>query len=138
MGAVRKARPPNSVLRQTRRRFGGRQPLWAIGVTSRIEVMLKPTEARARSAVDRQLRLLRPPTATTMDDTSEVAQLIDSLPRSHREVLTVCGVLGYDYETAAQILEIPVGTVRSRLHRARQALEQLLEPGSNPQDQRAS
>jgi hypothetical protein len=38
---------------QTRRRFGGRQPLWAIGVTSRIDVIWKPTAASARSALSR-------------------------------------------------------------------------------------
>lgn len=38
---------------QTRRRFGGRQPLCAIGVTSRIDVMLNPTEASARNADSR-------------------------------------------------------------------------------------
>ncbi len=38
---------------QTRRRFGGRQPLCAIGVTSRIDVMLNPAAASARSADSR-------------------------------------------------------------------------------------
>jgi hypothetical protein len=41
--ATRKSRgPPDSGRPQTRRRFGGRQPLWAIGVTSRIDVIWKP------------------------------------------------------------------------------------------------
>jgi hypothetical protein len=48
------AAPPDvMVRRQTRRRFGGRQPLCAMGVTSRIEVMEKPTAASARSADSR-------------------------------------------------------------------------------------
>src|SRR5207302_6970551 len=38
---------------QTRRRFGGRQPLWGIGVTSRIEVTTSPTACSARSADSR-------------------------------------------------------------------------------------
>src|SRR5215831_8312058 len=38
---------------QTRRRFGGRQPLWGMGVRSRMRVILKPVEARARSADSR-------------------------------------------------------------------------------------
>ena len=40
-------------LNYTRRRFGGRQPLCAIGVTSRIEVMLNPIAASARNALSR-------------------------------------------------------------------------------------
>src|SRR5690606_28412696 len=39
--------------RQTRRRFGGRQPLCGIGVTSRIVVRVNPTDCRARSADSR-------------------------------------------------------------------------------------
>ena len=39
--------------RQTRRRLGGRQPLWGIGVTSRIEVTAKPTACNARNADSR-------------------------------------------------------------------------------------
>src|SRR5215471_6406983 len=38
---------------QTRRRLGGRQPLWGIGVRSRMRVILKPVEASARSADSR-------------------------------------------------------------------------------------
>src|SRR5581483_8421287 len=38
---------------QTRRRLGGRQPLWGIGVTSRMVVIVMPTACRARSADSR-------------------------------------------------------------------------------------
>jgi hypothetical protein len=44
------APPPERELDQTRRRFDGRTPLCGIGVTSRIEVMVKPTACSARSA----------------------------------------------------------------------------------------
>ena len=42
-----------SIANQTRRRLGGRQPLWGTGVTSRMSVTLKPTACRARSALSR-------------------------------------------------------------------------------------
>src|SRR4051812_3012419 len=38
---------------QTRRRLGGRHPLWGMGVTSRISVTLKPADCKARSALSR-------------------------------------------------------------------------------------
>src|SRR5215207_886487 len=41
------------VLDYTRRRLGGRHPLWGMGVTSRISVTLKPAPCRARSALSR-------------------------------------------------------------------------------------
>lgn len=53
---------------------------------------------------------------------TEIGDLIDDLPRPQREVLMLCGVMGYDYESAAKLLDVPVGTVRSRLHRGRAAL----------------
>ncbi len=61
-------------------------------------------------------------------DTSEaeIGDLLDTLPGPQREALMLCGVMGYDYESAAQILDVPVGTVRSRLHRGRSALSELL------------
>jgi RNA polymerase sigma-70 factor (ECF subfamily) len=61
------------------------------------------------------------------DGRSEVHDLLDRLPLPQREVLVLCGVFGYDYESAAQILDVPVGTVRSRLHRARAGLAALID-----------
>lgn len=59
----------------------------------------------------------------------ETQALIQGLVPEQREVIVLCGILGYDYATAALVLDIPVGTVRSRLHRARAALaDALREP----------
>jgi RNA polymerase sigma-70 factor (ECF subfamily) len=52
-------------------------------------------------------------------DTSDALR---ELSLEHREVIFLIDFLEYEYELAAEILEIPVGTVRSRLHRARSAL----------------
>ena len=61
--------------------------------------------------------------------TVEVDDVVAGLPVAQREVLVLCAVLGYDYETAAELLGIPVGTIRSRLSRARGAAVALaLEP----------
>ena len=66
---------------------------------------------------------------TPPDDSGDVFDLIAGLPLAQREVLVVCGWLGYEYEEAAVLLDIPIGTVRSRLHRARAALDAQLHPG---------
>lgn len=67
------------------------------------------------------------PRFTEPDNRPEVLLVLDSLSMEHREVLVICGVLGYDYQTAAIVLDLPVGTVRSRLHRGRAALAAALE-----------
>ncbi len=52
--------------------------------------------------------------------------LLQRLSPAHREVIVVCGLLGYDYETASAILDLPIGTIRSRLSRARGKFRDLL------------
>ena len=59
----------------------------------------------------------------------DLYDLLGRLP-IHREVVALCGLLGYDYVGAAELLDVPIGTVRSRLHRARNAIaEQLIDAG---------
>ena len=49
----------------------------------------------------------------------EVRDAINRLPRQHREVLVLVGVLGVSYEETARICGCAMGTVKSRLNRAR-------------------
>lgn len=58
-----------------------------------------------------------------------VRQAIGTLPENYREVVVLCELEEMSYEDAARALDCPVGTVRSRLHRARTILlEKLREP----------
>ena len=52
----------------------------------------------------------------------ELKDLIRRLPVAQREVIVLTAVLGYSYDETAALLDVPVGTIRSRLHRARTAL----------------
>ncbi|PYP09534.1 MAG: RNA polymerase subunit sigma [Gemmatimonadetes bacterium] len=53
----------------------------------------------------------------------EVLRAIDQLPEVFRETLVLSDVEGMSYQEIAGILEVPVGTVKSRLFRARQLLQ---------------
>ena len=57
-----------------------------------------------------------------------VLKSIHSLPEGHRNVLLLRDIEGLDTEEAAELLGISPGAVKTRLHRARQALRELLEP----------
>jgi len=57
-----------------------------------------------------------------------VLRSIHSLPEGHRNVLLLRDIEGLDTEEAADLLQISPGAVKTRLHRARQALRELLEP----------
>lgn len=55
---------------------------------------------------------------------------IEQLPNWHRDVVLLVDVHGYDYTEAAEMLGLPLGTVKSRLSRARSALrDQLIKAG---------
>jgi RNA polymerase sigma-70 factor (ECF subfamily) len=57
-----------------------------------------------------------------------VREALETLPDHHRLVLVLFDIQGYAYEEIAEILELPMGTVKSRLNRARAALREKLEP----------
>ncbi len=56
----------------------------------------------------------------------EVANALNSLAVDFRTVIILCDIEGFTYEEMAKILDIPIGTVRSRLHRARNLLKDKL------------
>ena len=55
-------------------------------------------------------------------DLAKLREAVLALPVNYREVLILCDMEELSYETAAERLGCPVGTVRSRLHRARAIL----------------
>ena len=56
----------------------------------------------------------------------EVTRAINSLPVDFRTVILLCDIEGFTYEEIAKIIDIPIGTVRSRLHRAREMMKAML------------
>ncbi len=68
----------------------------------------------------------------------ELDRALAQVPEEQRQVILLVGLEGMSYEDAAAILDIPVGTVRSRLSRGRDALRMLMgmgertaKPGTN-------
>jgi RNA polymerase sigma-70 factor (ECF subfamily) len=57
-----------------------------------------------------------------------VRQALDQLPADQKQVLVLCDLEGLGYQEIADFLKIPIGTVRSRIFRARMNLKELL-PG---------
>jgi RNA polymerase sigma-70 factor (ECF subfamily) len=54
---------------------------------------------------------------------AEVKQAIEDLPENFRMAVLLADVEGFSYKEIAEILDIPIGTVMSRLHRGRKALQ---------------
>ena len=56
----------------------------------------------------------------------DVQAALDSLPEAFRMAVWLADVEGFSYKEIAEILDVPIGTVMSRLHRGRKTLEKLL------------
>lgn len=76
--------------------------------------------------LDSRQRLPGPEPDTT--DADRLRAAIVALPERYREVVVLCDLEGKSYEEAAATLDCAVGTVRSRLHRARGLLTRKLQP----------
>jgi RNA polymerase sigma-70 factor (ECF subfamily) len=114
---------------------------WLLGIT--VNVVRNFTRAARRH----QAALARVPEAGVVPDfADEVASRLDDgtrlaavraafgrLRTDDQDVVALCVWSGLDYESAAAALGIPVGTVRSRLSRARRKLREMAEPsGAGP------
>ena len=117
--------------------------------------ILKNTFLSSRSTLDRRLTveidseddvLVLPATSTTpesllieLSQQDAVRNAIEQLPLIFREVLLLCDVEDASYREISEILSIPVGTVMSRLARARKAVrESLLSSPHAPQSKERS
>jgi len=56
----------------------------------------------------------------------DVARALESLPEDFRTAVILCDIEGLTYEEIAEFVDVPVGTVRSRLHRGRKMLQREL------------
>jgi RNA polymerase sigma-70 factor (ECF subfamily) len=78
-------------------------------------------------------RILKEP--ASQDDALELAdalRALQAIPDTHREALMLVVGAGLSYEEVAEICEIAIGTVKSRVSRARAMLEEILDGGQLP------
>lgn len=57
----------------------------------------------------------------------EVTSAVNNLPIDYRLIILLCDIEGFKYDEIAKIINVPIGTVRSRLHRARNMLKEILK-----------
>jgi len=57
----------------------------------------------------------------------DISQALEELPEDFRTVVLLCDVEGFTYEEIANMLDVPIGTIRSRLHRGRNLLKAQLK-----------
>jgi RNA polymerase sigma-70 factor (ECF subfamily) len=93
-----------------------------------------PLESETDDNTARELAIIDDPLAgLTRHETIEaLRRAVQGLPRRYREVVVLCDLEEVDYAEAAVILGCPIGTVRSRMHRARALLLEKLNQDRKP------
>jgi RNA polymerase sigma-70 factor (ECF subfamily) len=85
-----------------------------------LEINYNPEESDKKPTSDLRVEFLQGKIG------DEVANALNALAIDFRTVIVLCDLEGFTYEEMSKILDIPIGTVRSRLHRARQILKDKL------------
>ena len=130
-------------------RAWSRMHLWKVGTNIRAWLFtilhnLHLNAARKRrntpGLVPLETGKTEPPVRPTQEDDLEVRsmwQAFSSLPEPQRAAILLITLEGMSYEEAATVLDIPIGTLMSRIHRGRERLRRLIEEadgnGSTPE-----
>jgi RNA polymerase sigma-70 factor (ECF subfamily) len=112
---------------------------------------LRARSVRSRSGMDWDddfLETVADPAARTPEQQAmhgQIVKAVQQLPEAQRVVMLLVGVEGLSYNEAAEALDVPIGTIMSRLSRARQAIgalfsdkkEQRVQSAADSEDQGA-
>lgn len=101
--------------------------LFTILRNSHISNMRRANLVIFTSLPDHMPGLAERPTQMGRMELRDFARAFDKLSEEHREVLILCGAEGMRYEEVAEICGCPMGTVKSRLSRARAEMRRLIE-----------
>jgi RNA polymerase sigma factor (sigma-70 family) len=113
------------------RRPDGDVRAWLFAILRNLHVSRWRRDCRHGTAVDLN-DVATPSVAARQEAALEVHDVLaamDQLPEEQKSLLLLVGVEDFSYDDAARILGMPIGTVMSRLSRARQKLRSLVETG---------
>ncbi|UOF90705.1 sigma-70 family RNA polymerase sigma factor [Fodinisporobacter ferrooxydans] len=105
-------------------------PSWITTITTRLAIDLIKKRQRASPVTwdDSWLQIQDPKHDISHTELRlSVHHALAELNEDHRAILILREIHGFDYQEIANILQIPIGTVRSRLHSARMQLRKTLE-----------
>lgn len=116
---------------------GGSLRPWLLGIATNVARNLRRAARRHETALarlpkDEEVPDFAEEVTSRIDDRERLAQVrtaLAALREPEREVLALCVWAGLGYAETAEALGVPVGTVRSRLSRARRKLNRLVSTG---------
>ncbi|MCU1468486.1 MAG: sigma-70, region 4 type 2 [Actinomycetia bacterium] len=103
-------------------RFEGRTTgrVWLLAIARRVCADAVRTAQRRRALETRWRRERQP---TNSSETVTIEMLLDGLAAERREAFVLTQIVGLPYASAAQVCRVPIGTIRSRVARAREELQ---------------
>ena len=115
------------------RRPGGDLRAWLFTILRNLYISAYRTRKRRDvwTTIDEAQSSIEPEQESGLQ-THDVLAAIDQLPEEQKSLLLLISVEDLSYEQAARVLAIPIGTVMSRLFRARQRLRTVMEDGHTP------
>jgi RNA polymerase sigma-70 factor, ECF subfamily len=130
--------PADDLVQETLLRAVQKQHLWEPGTDLRawlftimhnqyvnqVKRIMRDSEITELNECAQSLVATTDPTASRQ--LRELERALGELPEEQREVILLVGLEGMSYDQAAAILNVPIGTIRSRLSRGREALRKLL------------
>jgi len=113
---------------------------WLYATTGMISMNVERSKRRFKAAVQKLPAALPAPdiaiaVAETIDGLEQLSAIRDALQRLNpreRIVVQLCLIDELPLRQAAEVLDLPIGTVKSRLHRAREKLQRLLSGRRSP------
>ena len=109
---------------------------WLMTILHNLHIQQARSRNRAIDDValepDMENRVSRPPDQEDGLNVRDLSRALDALEDQHREIILLIGLSGLSYKQTAEALEIPVGTVMSRLARGRERLRVLMSEGATP------
>lgn len=100
--------------------------VWLLSIARRAAADHLRARARRNRLVDRLRSEAVDSTFRSADSTLELAQLVRSLDTDRRDAFVLTQILGLGYDEAARVCDCPIGTIRSRVARARDELASTL------------
>lgn len=69
---------------------------------------------------------LQTPSTNDVYEDIDFVSIVAQLPIEQRQAVSLCLVMGFSYQEAADIVKVPIGTIRSRVSRGRDSLREIL------------
>lgn len=104
----------------------GDAKVWLLSIARRAAADHLRTRARRTRLVERLRNDVVDPTSRSTDSSLELTELVRSLDTERRDAFVLTQILGLGYDEAARICDCPIGTIRSRVARARDELASTL------------